>query len=279
MRSLNAKKSFRRWLIVSLIISTAYIVLIGGMPSLAPMTPHDDTLFQKLAFKIANGLWLGRVYNSEVLAKGAFHSIQMSLAYRLGIPIGFWFHCLYLLSAWFFCAFALPSASVWLRSFSYIALLFDPWQFTSFGIRLLREETYIPFMILAITFFILAVDRVKKRTQGLQNASHQDVFIAFLLLISGLLFGLLLITREARIFIYLLMMTASCLFVMKYIYVSGLHQRAIGKSLSFIFAFVLLLPLPQILVSSQNQSLYGLFISNEFEDGQFKKFYQDLISV
>lgn len=279
MRAFNISKPIRRWLIISLMISTFYIAIIGGMPSIAPFTPHDDTLFQKIAFKIANGDWLGRVYNSQVLAKGAFHSIQMSLAYRLGIPIGLWFHALYLVSAWLFCTLALPRLSIWLRSFCYLSFLFDPWQFTSFGIRLLREETYIPFLLFAITFFISALDSIKKKTQDSRESSYSSTITSLLLLLSGASFGLLLITREARIFVYLLIALASFLFIYKYINVYGLHKRTMLKALGFVFVFILLSPTPLLLTSWQNNSSYGLFISNEFEDGQFKKFYQDFISV
>jgi len=279
MTGFRISRSMRRWLIVSLMISTSYIVLIGGMPSIAPFTPHDDTLFQKIAYKLANGDWLGRDYNSQVLAKGAFHSIQMSFAYRLGIPIGLWFQALYLVAAWFFCTLALRSSSIWLRVLCYLSFLFDPWQFTVFGIRLLREETYIPFLIFALTFFISALDHVKKNPRESSQFIQPSAIICFLLLLSGLSFGLLLITREARIFVYLSISIACFVLILWYINVYGLSKSALSKAVSFVLVFVALFPVPFFLTSVQNYSAYGLFISNEFEDGQFKNFYQDLISI
>lgn len=279
MRVFQMNNLRRRWLIVSLMISVAYFILVGGMPSLAPLTPHDDTLFQKLAFKIANGDWLGQTYSSQTLAKGVFHSIQMSFAYRLGIPIGLWFHALYLVSTWLFCTLALPGISIWFRALCYLSFLFDPWQFTSFGIRLLREETFVPFLLFAITFYLAALDQIKSYSQRLSDSSYPNKTTYLLLLLSGFSFGLLLVTREARIYVYLLTIFASFAFFINLIKVYGLNRRAISISISLIFVFNVLSPIPLLLTSLRNYSAYDLFISNEFEDGQFKKFYQDLISI
>lgn len=280
MRVFQMNKLRRRWLVVSLMISVLYFILVGGMPSLAPFTPHDDTLFQQLAFKIANGDWLGQTYSSQTLAKGVFHSIQMSFAYRLGIPIGAWFHALYLLSTWLFCTLALPGISTWLRALCYLSFLFDPWQFTSFGIRLLREETFVPFLLFAITFYLAALDQIKSSSQHFCSTSnYPNKATYFFLLLSGFSFGLLLVTREARIYVYLLTVFASFAFFIKYIKVYGLNRRAVSMSISLIFVFNLLSPVPLLLNSFRNYSAYDLFISNEFEDGQFKKFYQELISI
>jgi hypothetical protein len=79
-------------------------------------------------------------------------------------------------------------------------LLFDPWLISMYGgLRLLREATYIPFEIIALTAAVFAVDRLRTREKDRQFLDWQ-VWLSISL--SGLSLGLLLITREARIIVF-----------------------------------------------------------------------------
>ena len=270
----------RSWVFVSLLISAIYLAIMTSMPSLTPLLPHDDTLFQKLAVKIASNQWLGDHYDSFTLAKGPFHSIQMSLSHRVGVHPGLWLSSLYLLSAWFFCTFAMKNVWIYWRVLGYLALLFDPWQFTSSGLRLLREETYIPFLLLAITLVILALDnRFNQIDINNNNVFASNFKVLIPLFLSGLCFGFLLITREARAYVYFLVFFSIILMILNSKNFTKPLKNSMRYLMVMVLSFIILIPAPIIFVSYANQAKYGRFISNEFEEGNFKSFYQDLVSI
>lgn len=249
------------------------------MPNLTPLLPHDDTLFQKLAVKISNNQWLGDYYDSFTLAKGPFHSIQMSLSHRAGVHPGLWFCSLYLLSAWVFCTFAMKNVWIYWRVLGYLAFLFDPWQFTSSGLRLLREETYIPFLLLAITFVIVALGNRFNRDINSNSVISFKFRVLIPLLLSGLCFGLLLITREARAYVFCLVFLSILLMALNSSKSLMPLKKSLRYSLVMVLSFIILIPAPVMVISYANQAKYGRFISNEFEEGNFKSFYQDLVSI
>lgn len=277
---INIRQSWRNWLLASTAISICYFIVIISIPNIVPVTPHDDGLFLKLALRISQGQWLGDQYNSLTLAKGPFHSWQMATAYRLGISPGFWLNCFYLFSAWLFCTLAMPACRWWLRSLCFLAFLLDPWQFTSFGLRLLREQTYIPLMIIALSLMIYSMDRICWPSIDFNRLKIPDnLRLVAGLSLSGFAMGLLLITREARVVIYATIVFSLVLFMG---ILFSYRRKIKGKISVFIvilISLLLLVPLPLSLVSYRNTQVYGYPLTNEFEEGSFKAFYQDLISI
>jgi hypothetical protein len=278
--NIKMSSSFKRWTIASSALAILYFLFIASIPNLVPFTPHDDSLFQKLALRIANGQWLGEDYGSLTLAKGPFHSWQMAFAYRLGLSPGFWLHSLYFFSTWIFCTFAMPACRWWWRLIGLVAFNLDPWRFTSFGIRLLREQTYIPFLIIGISLLIYSIDKISDSVYFRKKANLiPDLKILIALLVSGFSLGLLLITREARLVVYATTILALLLITSRTIFLYPNKKFGILSALSIIIVYLLVLSAPLGLVAYQNYNKYGTTITNEFEEGNFKSFYQDLISV
>jgi len=265
------------WPLAAMLLLVIYVVLVADLPSEVPASAYDDDLFIKQALSIKKGLWLGSRYNQFTLIKGSFHSVQLALASVLGLTPAFWLRCLYAFSVLSFCCLALPAAALWMRVCALACLLFDPWLISTYGgLRLLREATYIPFEIIALTASLFALDRLRAIKRGLQFLDWR-IWLAFS--ISGLSLGCLLITREARIVVFL---TAGLLLVL--LFLNSLrehfHSRrrwVILMLLASLFLAFLITPLSS--VRWVNEKAYGFPVSNEFEDGSFKSFYQDLISV
>ena len=265
------------WPVAALFLLALYMVLVADLPTALPASAYDDDLFIKQALSIKKGLWLGENYNQFTLIKGPFHSVQLAVAGFLGVSPAFWLRCLYALAALLFCSLSLPAAADWMRVSAFACLLFDPWLTSTYGgLRLLREATYIPFEILALTSSLFAFDQLRRAdcSQQLLNWKTGGSFAT-----SGFFFGLLVITREARIVVFLIAGITIILLGL-----SLLRQRFASKKSwlhlgTLIVVFVALLSAPLSAVRLANGYHYGYSISNEFEDGGFKGFYQDLISV
>ena len=269
----------RRWIwsLAAILLLVLYAVLVADLPSEVPASAYDDDLFIKQALSIKKGLWLGNRYNQFTLIKGPFHSIQLAFASLLGLSPAFWLRCLYALSAWAFCCLALPAAAIWMRVSALACLLFDPWLISTYGgLRLLREATYIPFEIIALTAAVFAVDRLRTTEKDRQFLDWQ-VWLSISL--SGLSLGLLLITREARIIVFSMAGLILLLLIISLIRRRFRSRKSWLNLAMLSLCFVALLSAPLSAVRLANEQSYSLSISNEFEDGAFKAFYQDLISV
>lgn len=278
----------RWWILILLFLSVLYLLVVGTLPVEVPYSTHDDGLFIEWARNIERGQWLGRTYGELTLAKGVFHSLVMAAAHRLGFHPEFGLRTLYLISAIFFCSFALGQARLWIQTGALLCLLLDPLMFSgsAFVVRLLRESTYIPLLLMAIGASVAALDKMKFVPEDIDSGSRWESIFKprefwLMILLAASSFGLLLITREARIFIFVLVFTLAALFVRKLWNQSFQARKRFPASACFavLFSFVLILQLPLLAVSQANREWYGAAITNEFEEGAFKSFYQDLISV
>ena len=275
MFSLRRSKRFC-WLLIAGIFGSCYLVLIGLLPAEVPYAPHDDGLFIQWAISLDAGEWLGRNYDQFTLAKGPLHSLLIAFLHRIGFDPMAGLRCLYLLAAVSFCSFVLVSSSNWLRSAALACFLFDPWMFvgTAYGLRLLREATYVPLQLIAVTASVVALDQILRGV-----SLRRRFWIAWL--VASICFGLLLITREARIVVVVLA-TELLLMLLWLLWQSWRCStrplpwlQAVGAGL----ALVVCLQLPVISLAQVNNLWYSTAITNEFEEGSFKAFYQDLTSV
>jgi hypothetical protein len=255
-----------------------YMVCVADLPSEVPSSTYDDDLFIKQARSIGQGIWLGNGYDQFTLIKGPFHSIQIWLASVVGTPAGLWFRSLYAIACLLFCSIALPKTETWIRITAFACLLFDPWVNSTYGgLRLLREATYIPFEVVALTFSLALLDRCKQRVATSTGVMGWRFWLW--LSLAGISFGLLLITREARIIV----LVAVVLLVLTVVVLLGKNHFDLARHWRRLIAVVLCVfvcvEMPLLAVREINHHRYGLAISNEFEEGAFKSFYQDLISV
>lgn len=238
-----------------LLLCALYIVLIGALPlEASPISRHDDDLFVSLASHIAAGQWLGP-YNELTLAKGPLLPALMGRAMALGWPVGLALRGLYALSCWLACSLALPMQPRWLRWLGLSLLLLDPWLLTLPGSRFARELLFAPLLLLALALALAALEQQRR----------------LWLWAAGLSFGFLLICREGRAGVLSIAATLIALWL-------GRHWRQPQRWLAAGLA-VLLLMAPVLGVQRLNARVYGAPISNEFEEGAFKTFYGELVSV
>lgn len=264
------------WVGIACFISVLYLIGVGGLPSEIPYAPHDDGLFLRWAASIDAGEWLGSSYGKLTLTKGPFHSFLIASLHRLGLNPAFGLRSLYLLASLLFATTVLARTRNWIRAAALVCLLFDPWMFvgTAFALRMLREASYVPIQLFALGAAVLALDQAL-------HASRLRFQFWIPWCLSAVCFGLLLITREARFVITALSAEAILLFILclRISLSRRFFEKAWKSIFSAILIFLLLVQLPVFALSQVNRSAYGTLITNEFEDGAFKSFYQDLISV
>ncbi len=273
----------KRWLPLALAMVLAYLAFVVELPNNVPFAPHDDGLFIRQALSIAHGEWLGQVYDEFTLAKGSFHSVVLALGHLLGLEAGLWVRLIYAVSALLFCTLGLARASLLQRALSAVFLLLDPWVFTNHGTRLLRDSTYISLGLIAMAFSLAAIDRLPLHSLLLHSKQEvAEPMPGWLqparLGLAGLALGLMLITREARVVV---MVTLGSILVAWFVTALSvrLSRNYLRSAFACALALVLVVPLPLLSVAWANRQSYGLAITNEFEEGAFKVFYQDLLSV
>jgi hypothetical protein len=238
-----------------LLLCALYLVVIGTLPlEVSPISRHDDDLFVSLASHIAAGEWLGP-YGPLTLAKGPLLPVLIGYAMAMGWPVVLALRGLWALCCWLACSLALPIKPAWLRWLGLSLLLFDPWLLTLPGSRFVRELLFSPLLLLALALALAALEEQRR----------------IYLWAGGLSFGLLLICREGRAGVLAIAGTLIALWLARY---WSQPQRWLAAALA-----VMLLMAPVLAVQQLNARAYGAPISNEFEEGAFKTFYGELVSV
>ena len=260
-----------------LLVSCLYLSFIIPAPGLSlPEANHDDGLFMRWSVSLMQGHWLGP-WDSLSTVKGPLHSLLTAAAASLGINPFVYKRLLYWLASLVFVQTCLARSEFWLRLLCFLALLLDPFQFTSPGLRNIRESTYIPLQLLSFGFGAACIDQMRTAAPRLKS-------IACLVAATTACFGLLLITREARIIAWLEFGLWLALLLL-----SG--RRLIGRllrirpipavlALTLIgFSILAMIRAPEQAVSAANLKHYGYALSNNNEEGEFPRFYGRLITI
>lgn len=272
--------SKRIWLFGCLLILSFYIFSLYGLPTEVPPSGHDDDLFISHALSIGRGNWLDSNYDQLTLVKGPYHSVQMWIFSIFRIPPLFGLRVFYSIVCVIFCTTCLKKLSSWLKCLALTCLLFDPLLLgTGPGWRLVREVSYIPIELIAVTAGICSIDILKSFDYNLKQVEKKYA-LPICLIITYFSLGLLMITREARVVVVVTALFFS-IYVFSRVFLSSRHfnSKFFLRFFSIIIACFLSINAPVFIVKSINQSHYGLHISNEFEEGSFKLFYQNLSSV
>jgi hypothetical protein len=271
----------RDWVVSFLFLIAIYLCLIYGLPTDTPYMPHDDDLFIGQASSISLGHWLGKDYGKFTLIKGPYHSVQIWLASVLGAPPMFGLRLFYAGVCALFCSVALSKLPTILKSLALVCLLFDPVLIgASASWRLLRAVSFVPLEVLALTCGICALDCIAllgSENPPLQANKRKILWIS--VIVSYFCLGLLLITREARIVIVFTALIYSILLLIQAWRYNFLRSKTVLKLLPIALTLFLVFNLPVVSLKVLNRIHYGYAISNEFEEGGFKSFYQDLTSV
>jgi len=272
----------REWLISIIAILSLYISLLYGMPSVVPTSGYDDDLFIGQALSIVSGNWLADKYGLLTLVKGPYHSIQIGLLSIFGIPPLLGLRIFYAASCAFFCSVALRKLPTFLKSLALVSLLFDPVLLGTWnGWRLLRENTYVSIEVLALAFGIYSLDCLasfqKLGQSGLVLRKNKKLIVS--LIITYFCLGILMITREGRVTVVFSALTYTILLLNQCRRHTIVFKRSFAKLAAFSLALIVCFNLPIASVKILNYANYGLAISNEYEEGEFKSFYQNLTSV
>lgn len=255
-------------------IGIAVIYLIAIVPAPGRPIPggtFDDGLFFRLSTSLLNNQWLGS-WDSLTLAKGPLHSILSALAFKVGLHVYAYKRLFYLIASVLFVMIGMGKAARhWIRLLTLIALLCDPFLFGEGGMRNLREGTYIPLQIIAFAIGLWILDKL-----NMNQRPNPLVYLASLGM--GFGFGLMAITREARILLWLeagifFLLTGYKLFSSKSS--QKLASSAISISLITLLS-VLGMASPIVALRSINASYYGAPISTNFEEGYLPKLYAKL---
>jgi len=254
-------------------IGIAVIYLIAIVPAPGRPIPggtFDDGLFFRLSTSLLNNQWLGS-WDSLTLAKGPLHSILSALAFKAGLQVYAYKRLIYLIASLLFVAIGMGRARRWLRLLTLIALLADPFLFGEGGMRNLREGTYIPLQIITFAIGLWILDKFSTRQRP-----TPPVYLASLGM--GLGFGLMAITREARILLWL---EAGIFFLLvgSKLAASKSRQKLASSAISIALialTSVLGMASPIVALRSINASHYGAAISTNLEEGYLPKLYAKL---
>ena len=252
-------------------IAVIYLIAIVPAPGRPiPFGTFDDGLFFRLSTSLLNNQWLGN-WDSLTLAKGPLHSILSALAFKAGLQVYAYKRLFYLIASVLFVVIGMGKARHWIRLLTLIALLCDPFLFGEGGMRNLREGTYIPLQIITFAIGLWILDKLSK-----YQPPNPPVYLACLGM--GLGFGLMAITREARILLWL---EAGIFFLLAgYKLVASKSRHKLASSAISISLIALLSVLgmasPIVALRSINASHYGAPISTNLEEGYLPKLYAKL---
>jgi len=259
------------------IICLIYLIFIIPAPGLSLADAgHDDGLFMQWSISILNLQWLGP-WNVLTTAKGSLHSLLTAVAANFGVNPFFYRKFFYLLAALIFVLTGLKKAPDWLKCLTLLSLLFDPFQFSQGGLRNLREGTYIPLQLMAIGFGSLSLDYLRQKFINKK-------MLVFAIIGTSLCFGLILVTREARVIAWI---EFSIWLLLGGLLAAWRIRKQIWRhfglaALCFffcIFTIVELTKVPTTIFTAVNNTFYHAAISNSTEEGEFPRFYGRLISI
>lgn len=269
----------RRWWIGGLCCCGLYLALVGTIPfAVRPESLHDDDLFVRQANQLLQGHWLGIPFTPLTLAKGPLHALLMATWMHTGGSVSLALRAFYALAAFLFCTLALPAQREGWRWVALVVLLLDPWMVTLPASRFAREASFIPLSLLALGLAVAALDSLSPPIPTQRwHPQNRETRSSWLLIASSTALGLLLISREARLVILLVEAVLLLLWLLGQWPLRD-RQRWLQVALSLAAALLLFL-LPLTTLRLWNARVYNAPISNDFEEGQFKRFYEKLVSI
>jgi hypothetical protein len=273
-----ASRGLHRFELTSfLLISLAYIVAVVPAPGVSiPGAIHDDGLFMKWSVSILNGQWLG-TWDVLTTSKGPLHSVLTAAAASIGINPFAYKRLFYLAGSLIFVIAALHKSPAWLKITTFTSFLLDPFQYGAHGLQNLREGTYIPLQIIAFGLGSLSLDYLCDRRKVASQILLPAIGAFFC-------FGLMLVTREARIIAWLEMATylalAFFIFIRKTRF--SLNRRLLPRALSYMLCVLVLTGIasvPMFAVGLINEHYYDARISNSTEEGWLPVLYGKILSI
>jgi hypothetical protein len=265
----NILKRISPYLTILAIISFLYLLIVVPAPGLSkPGAWFDDGLFFRWSASISQGDWLGP-WDHLTTSKGPLHSLLVAKAAKFSLNPFAYRRVFYLIASLIFISTALSDRKPWLRILTLITLLTDPLQYTQWSLRNLRESTYLPIQLIAFGVGSSALARSK-------DIKTNDLYLYVATTIMALLFGLLAITREPRSLVWLELSIWAGLFLYSVRPIFHAKTRILFRTFFIISLVFLLAVAPMKYLANINHDLYGEYISNSMEEGEFPRFFSKL---
>ena len=222
---------------------------------------HDDNLFIKLLRSLTEGCWLGS-FDNLTLAKGPAFPLLLSTLYFFKIPIQNFYAVMAILTGIIlYISCASYTRNPWIRCFVAALVVFYPG--LDF-VRPLRDTLFYWWSILGILILMLNLKNLQK-----------EISNKGLMLINGLIFGILLICREESI----TLIFPAIVFVLFFLINKSVCSVKNELKVLFVKIFALGLFLPSFLVSTINLHKYGSFITSDFKEKSFTRFFDNLQTI
>lgn len=248
-----------------------------------PNAGHDDGLFVRLAYAIAQGEWLG-AYDKMTLAKGPAYPMFLALTAAAGIQAKLAEHLVYLAGV------GVMAYAVWLLSRSralsvalFVILALNPYAWTDHLARILRDSLYLGLSLLvAAAAFWLILWRVRQASAHLAR----DVVV---MLAIGITTGLYWLTKEEGLWLAPSMMVvgvAALWYILRAgsrdavepvapsrrghftARLRGARARALGRLLTAVGVVAIGAFVTLGSIAAMNWAFYGVPLLNDFRDGE-----------
>jgi len=234
----------------------------------------DDAMFVRLARFLVEGSWLGP-FDDRTLAKGAFYPMFMATAFAIGVPLKIAEQFFYLtasgLMSW---SVARLSQSQRLGAGVFFALAFNPvlWEPQLSRVVPMALYTGLSLAVLALASVLFLEDR--ERLLGRVRFALGSLL--------GAVFACYWLTREESAWLY----PAGAVLIVASVLKRSAQQAwtdALRQG-TRLLALDLAIPLCVFAViagsvAALNYIYYGVFLTNEFREGNFKKAYGALMRV
>ena len=258
MEKIN-KNKFTIFLIIVLIIK---LIIVQVQPLNAQYAmKYDDQLMVEIAENIVNGKWLGE-YNSKTLIKGVFTPLFISFLYILHIPflmgkeIFYGIACILLIMV-----FNKKIKNKAILGILYIAILFNPVEYSESLSRVYRDEIYISLILYLLAFsfgiFFTRKENIKKQIKH---------FVGF-----GITLSAIYLCREENIWLVPFIL---------FIFISTIIPTVKTPKNKSNFKRLLLYLIPLVIFVSStnivcaiNYKYYGVYTLNQYWGKAFKSAY------
>jgi hypothetical protein len=228
---------------------------------------HDDRLFLNLAESLLKGNWLGQ-YNCLTLAKGCFYPIWIAFAFWCSIPLLLAQHLLYISACLLLVAAVSPRLkSPVILALIYVILIFNPMEYASAVLRVIRDGIYPALTILVIAGALGIIFRWDHSLKSLTGWS----------ILFGCALSAFWLTREEGVWIMPIIFLCSG-FTIYRVWKASKAGRIIRLTVCCILPFVIW-GAALFVISATNWFHYGIWGTVEFKSRDFLAAYGALTRV
>lgn len=252
------------WLLILITLFRVYLAVKLPLYIRAD-AEYDDFLFVKYAASIIDGEWLG-AFDASTLVKSASFPFFLATIYTLGIPYSFALISLYTAAILFFVyVMGKFIKNPRFLCVVYVFLLYSPVMFHEENVqRVYRGGLIVVFTIFTAAAFMLIFNHVRQnRKQLLPSLISAGIFLSFFWFL-----------KEDSIWILPFVFTitfASAVAMLRQ------HKPRV-KVLLLLLPFAMLF-VSDLAYSAANYCHYGLFTINDRSGTNFRKVYNDLLTV